>query len=244
VELVEELGEALGPAASAETAGLLADLRENVARIREHGERADGIVRGMLEHTGTATRGAARLIDLNDLVGTQAALARDTFRHRHAGFDPAFCFNPEPELSAMAVVPQEVGRVVAALVDNACHAVLQRMQTGAGGDGAAFVPAVTVRTHRVADGGVRIEVADNGVGIAPEHREKVFEPFFTTRPTGTGTGLDLSLAYEFVTNGHGGTLSFTTHEGRGTTFVVTLPAVPTAPPEMGVAVHAGAAAVA
>jgi signal transduction histidine kinase len=121
------------------------------------------------------------------------------------------------------VVPQELGRVVTNLVNNALYAVYERSRALAGGDGAAWTPAVTVRTRGGAEGAVRVEVEDNGPGIPEAIREHVFEPFFTTKPTGTGTGLGLSLAYDIVTSGHGGALAFETTEGEGTCFTVTLP---------------------
>ncbi len=228
VDLADELGEALstpGEQRDRAAPALLDDLRQNVAKIREHGQRADRIVRGMLEHAG-ATRGSARAVDVNHLVEARATLARDAFGHRHPGFMPAFTVDPGADLPDIAGIPQELDRVVSALVDNALQAVLERTASagaGAGGDGAAYVPSVTVRTSRVEPATVRIEVADNGVGIPSHLRERVFEPFFTTRTGGAGIGLDLSLVYEFVVKSHGGTITFDTEEGRGTTFVVDLP---------------------
>jgi signal transduction histidine kinase len=229
VDLADELARALerGGAADRPPPELLADLRQNVTKIRDHGQRADRIVRGMLEHAG-ATRGAKRSVDLNRLVGEQADLALEAFRGRHPGFAPALTVDPDPAAPPVAAIPREIERVVASLVDNALIAVLERAAAAEpGGDGAAYVPSVTVRTRHVPAGdgpeAVRVEVEDNGVGIPGPVRDRVFEPFFTTRPAGSGTGLALSLSYEFVVQSHGGTLTFESEPGKGTTFVMTLP---------------------
>jgi len=213
-------------ATCAEVKALVADLRLNVAKIREHSARADAIVRSMQDHAGVR-QGERQPAAFNALVEEQAQLALDAFRTRHRGFAPALAFDLDPAVRIVPVVPQEIGRVVTNLVNNALYAVYERGRHAAGGDGAAFAPAVTVRTRRAADAAV-IEVEDNGTGIPAALRERVFEPFFTTKPTGTGTGLGLSLAYDVVTNGHGGTLTFESEEGAGTTFTVTLPLTPDA----------------
>jgi len=229
-ELANEIAETLR--SSGDTASqaqpLLADLRDNVARIREHGERADRIVRGMLEHAG-ATRGPRGAVDVSRLVEDHANMAMDSFRRRHPTFAPLFTVTTEATVPAVEAVPSEIGRAVAAMVDNALNAVLDRAHAaGAGGDGAAYVPEVRVAICHVpaspgSEAAVRVEVADNGVGIPDSHREHVFEPFYTTRPAGSGTGLNLSLSYEFVVHGHGGTLTFETLPGEGSTFVMSLP---------------------
>ncbi|HYE94949.1 MAG TPA: HAMP domain-containing sensor histidine kinase, partial [Rubricoccaceae bacterium] len=232
-ELVDELDAALAnregrppEAVRAEVEGVLADLRQDVAKIREHGERADAIVRGMLEHARTQ-RGTPQRTDLNALVEEHVEAACAHFADRHDGFEAALDMDLDAAVGAVAVVPQEISRVVAGLVNNALYAVRERARAVSMGDGAGYVPAVTVRTGRAGER-VRIEVADNGVGIPAAAREHVFEPFFTTKPAGEGTGLGLSLAYDLITHGHGGALTFESEEGRGTTFTVTLPAPPLA----------------
>ncbi|MDX1419332.1 MAG: ATP-binding protein [Rubricoccaceae bacterium] len=208
-------------ATCAEVKALMADLCLNVAKIREHGARADAIVRSMQGHGGV--RGGERQpAAFNALVEEQARLALDAYRARHAGLAPTLVLDLDPEARVVPVVPQEIGRVVTNLVNNALYAVDERSRHRAGGDGAPYAPTVTVRTRAQGTAAV-LEVADNGVGIPAALRERVFEPFFTTKPTGTGTGLGLSLAYDVVTSGHGGTLALETEEGAGTTFTVTLP---------------------
>jgi signal transduction histidine kinase len=224
VDLADEIAESLrGDSVSRTAPALLADLRQNVARIREHGQRADRIVRGMLEHAG-ATRGTRQVVQLNQLVEEHAMLATEAFRQRHQAFDANVVLELDASDPSYEVVPREIERVVEVLVDNALQAVFERAgetDGAAQGDGAPYEPTVVVRTHRDA-GAVRIEVQDNGVGIPDDLKERVFEPFFTTRPAGAGTGLDLSLAYEFVVHGHGGTIAFESEQGVGTTFRVVL----------------------
>jgi signal transduction histidine kinase len=234
VELADEVAEVLAGAGErpadevfAEVSALVDDLRVDVAKIREHGGRADAIVRSMQDHAGVR-QGERQPAPFNALVEEQARFALDAFLARYRGFAPALDLDLAPAVGLVPVVPQEVGRVVTNLVNNALYAVYERGRRAAGGDGAPYAPAVTVRTRAEA-GAVVVEVEDNGAGIPAAIREHIFEPFFTTKPTGTGTGLGLSLAYDVVTQGHGGTLAFETEEGQGTRFVVTLP-VPASPP--------------
>src|SRR5690606_6495300 len=199
-------------------------------------------VRSMQDHGG-ARGGQRQPAAFNALVEEQAQLALDAFRDRHGGFAPTLTFALDPAARIVPVVPQEMGRVVTNLVNNALYAVYERGRQAAGGDGAAWVPEVTVGTSLSGDAAT-IEVADNGTGIPAALRERVFEPFFTTKPTGTGTGLGRSPPSDVVTNGHGGTLSFESEEGAGTRFTVLLPlgqdapAAPSLAPEAPVAAGA------
>ena len=208
VELVDELDETDD---EAERADLLADLRTNAEKIQSHGRRADAIVRAMMAHARSGG-GDRRPVAVDTLVSEYADLAWHGLKARrpHARVDL------RRELGAVGVEvqasPQEIGRVLINLLDNAFDAV-------AGRD----APTVTVATRRT-DGGVQIRVSDNGPGIPEAERGRVFEPFYTTKPTGEGTGLGLSLAHDVVAQGHGGTLEVEGAEGEGATFVVTLPA--------------------
>ena len=204
VELVAELEDEDDPE---EQEAILSDLRGNVARIAEHGRRADAIVRGMMDHARSGG-GDSSAVDLDALVAEYAALALHGLRAR----DPSATVELVQELGGAGViqaVPGDLGRVLINLLDNAFDAV------GRSG-------RVTVSTSRT-DGQAVIDVADEGEGMAEAVREKVFEPFFTTKPTGQGTGLGLSLAYDIVAQGHGGTLSVESAEGKGSTFTISLP---------------------
>ncbi|WP_412069181.1 sensor histidine kinase [Rubrivirga sp. IMCC43871] len=213
-ELVEELAGETDPE---ERRAILADLASNAAKIEEHGRRADAIVRTMMEHARSGS-GPHRPVALNALVEEHAAHAAHAVRVRHPAFAAALRFDLADDVGEVVVEPQEIGRVVVNLVDNALDAVRQRAEAGADRD----APTVTVLT-RATDGGVEIRVADNGPGMAPEVAAKVFEPFFTTKPTGQGTGLGLSLSHDIVAQGHGGTLAVESAEGEGTTFTLRLP---------------------
>ncbi len=207
------VGEALDASAD-----LLDDLRSNAVKIREHGRRADGIIRSMLAHS-RSTPGPSRAAPVNSLLKEYVGLAYHGMRAEHSGFNVDLQTDLDPAVGEVEMVPEEMGRVFLNLLDNALQALRQRAATA--GDG--YEPTLTVTSRPWGEGGVRVRIADNGTGIPEEARERVFEPFFTTKPTGEGTGLGLSLAYEIVVHGHGGELSVETAEGEGTTFTVALP---------------------
>ena len=213
-ELVEELESESDPE---EIRSILADLKQNAASIEEHGRRADAIVRSMMDH---ARGGEQRReeIELNALIAEYVGLAYHGKRAQVPNFNAAIEQELDPGAGRVTVVPQEIGRVLLNLIGNAFDAVYEHAARVNG----AFVPTVTVSTRRV-DGRVEIVVSDNGPGIPDAIRERIFEPFFTTKPTGAGTGLGLSLSYDIVTQGHGGTLTVESEQGRGATFVVKLP---------------------
>lgn len=223
VELVDEIAEGLSehPAARQAIQDILEDLRTSASKIEEHGRRADGIVKSMLEHS-RGTKGERRPVDLNALVEEYVNLAYHGKRAQQQGFNATVERQYGEGLNAVELVPQEIGRVVLNLVGNAFDAVTEQAARLNGiGDG-QYAPTVTVSTRRT---GARVElrVADNGTGVPASVREKVFEPFFTTKMSGDGTGLGLSLSYDIVTQGHGGTMTLESEEGKGAAFVVTLP---------------------
>ena len=198
-------------------AELLGDLKQNLQKITLHGGRASNIVKGMLEHSRTAS-GEREPTDLNALADEYLRLAYQGLRAKDKGFNCRLVTEPDPDLGQVDVVPQEIGRVLLNLYNNAFYAVQQRQQGG----GAEYQPSVRVSTRRT-ETGVEIRVSDNGTGIPDAVRAKIFQPFFTTKPTGEGTGLGLSLSYDIVTKGHGGTLTVESKEGEGTEFIITLP---------------------
>jgi signal transduction histidine kinase len=227
-DLVAELREALtaDPArpageVAAESADLLDDLDVNTSKIAEHGRRADAIIRNMLAHS-RATPGARRPTDLNRLLDEYVGLAYHGMRAAHSGFNVDIRRDYDPSLGTPEVVPEEMGRVFLNLLDNAFDAV--RARAGAGEPG--YTPRVTVTTRHLADGDAEVTVADNGTGMPEAIRARVFEPFYTTKPSGQGTGLGLSLAYDIVTAGHGGTIEAASADGEGTTFRLVLPPEP------------------
>lgn len=219
-ELVQELeAEQHNPIRNSELEPvLLLDLRQNLEKITHHGHRAASIVRGMLEHS-RAQSTERQPIDLNTLADEYLRLAYHGLRAKDKTFNAALITDLDPAVGEVDAVGQDLGRVLLNLFTNAFYAVQKRQQRQPVG----FEPTVRVRTRRLPTGAVQIGVHDNGDGIPAAVRQKVFQPFFTTKPTGEGTGLGLSLSYDIITNGHNGTLTFETEEGRGTEFVVTLP---------------------
>jgi two-component system, NtrC family, sensor kinase len=189
---------------------LLSDLSQNQEKIHHHGKRASSIVSGMLEHSKAST-GERVLTDINKLADEYLRLSYHGLRAKDKNFNSDFKLIADENLPKINVIPQDIGRVLLNLVNNAFYAV-----------GRASSPSVKVET-KYADNQIIIKVHDNGTGMSEATKAKIFQPFFTTKPTGQGTGLGLSLAYDIVTKGHGGTIECESVEGHGTTFMVKLP---------------------
>ena len=219
-ELVEELEEEQQKADRdlALEAELLTDLKDNLHKIFHHGSRASNIVKGMLGHSRSST-GEVLPTNLNALTDEYLRLAYHGLRANDKSFNCELVTQFDASVEEVAVMPQEIGRVLLNLFSNAFYAVRQRQQTGSGED---YQPMVSVSTGQ-ADGQAFITVRDNGTGMPESVQQKIFQPFFTTKPTGQGTGLGLSLSYDIVTKGHEGSLTVTSQEGQGTEFVVQLP---------------------
>lgn len=196
---------------------LINDLIANEKKINHHGKRADSIVKGMLEHSKADT-GSKEPTDLNALADEYLRLSYHGLRAKDKDFNAELVTHFDPGLPAVNVVPQDISRVLLNLFNNAFYAVNQKART-AGPDYRSEV-SVTTSTE---NGHVIIKVKDNGVGIPNSIKEKIMQPFFTTKPTGEGTGLGLSLSYDIVIKGHGGKLSAESKEGKGSEFVITLP---------------------
>lgn len=223
-ELVQELEEAqqMPERDAGLEAELLGDVKQNLEKIFNQGQRASAIVQAMLEHSRTST-GERELTDLNNLAGEYLHLAFEGMRRSG---DPAIdktdtcelVTDFDKNLGRINVVSSEMGRVLLNLYNNAFYAVAQRRQMAP----AAYRPRVSVGTRRTGTG-IEIRISDNGTGFPESVRNKIFQPFFTTKPTGLGTGLGLSLSYDIITKGHGGTLAAESVEGEGSTFTITLP---------------------
>jgi signal transduction histidine kinase len=215
-DAAHEVG-ALDSGKGAEIAEIISMLTGNLEKIADHGRRADGIVRGMLQHSRGGS-GDWQATDLNALVEESLNLAYHGARAQDRDFEIALELDLDRNLAPIEVVSQEVSRVLLNLISNGFYAVTKR---GLDGDG-AFRPLLKMATREFNDG-VEIRVRDNGVGIPAEYREKLFQPFFTTKPTGEGTGLGLSISYEIVTQQHGGTIAVDSEVGDFTEFTVRLP---------------------
>jgi len=217
-ELVDELKEAQAAGDAEEVTALADDLSQNLGKISHHGQRAAAIVKGMLEHSRTST-GERRPTDINALADEYLRLAYQGLRAKDKTFNAKLETDFAPALPLVEAAGTDLGRVLLNLFGNAFYAVQKRQQTGEAG----YAPTVQVRTRQVGPQ-VEICVADNGMGMPAEVQAKIFQPFFTTKPTGEGTGLGLSLSYDIITKGHGGTLAVASQEGQGTTFTIRLPA--------------------
>ncbi|MEZ0485938.1 sensor histidine kinase [Fibrella aquatica] len=199
-------------------AELLDDLKQNLQKIELHGKRASSIVRGMLEHS-RASSGQRTPTDLNALADEYLKLAYHGMRAKDKSFTAQYECMPEPTLEPVSVMAQDISRVLLNIFTNAFYAVQARSKQ----EPADYVPRVTVQLSRKVKQ-VVVTIQDNGSGMPEEIKAKIFQPFFTTKPTGQGTGLGLSLAYDIVTKGHNGTIDVVSAEGKGTSFTITIPA--------------------
>jgi signal transduction histidine kinase len=216
-ELIDELKEELKKGDSKEAAEIADNLKENEAKINFHGKRADSIVKSMLQHSRSSS-GQKEPTDINKLVEEYIRLAYHGFRAKYKDFSVKLNIALDPNLPSIQVVPQDMGRVLLNLINNAFQALEEKSRSVADG----YQPTVTVSTTR-SQQGVVIRVEDNGPGIPEAIKDKIFQPFFTTKPTGEGTGLGLSLSYDIVTKGHGGDISVQSTAGVSTTFIISLP---------------------
>jgi two-component system NtrC family sensor kinase len=225
IELLNELKEASAPAIDALDDDRRAEIEEtvetltgNLAKIAEHGRRADGIVKSMLAHSRD-TSGQRQRVDINALVEESLHLAYHGARAQDRSFDITLERDFQTALAPIALVPQNITRVLLNLLSNGIYAANKQRERSSG---PTFKPVLRVTT-RERDDAVQIAVRDNGIGIAPEDRNKLFQPFFTTKATGEGTGLGLSISYEIVTHEHGGTITVDSRLGEFTEFTITLP---------------------
>ncbi|WP_426060503.1 ATP-binding protein [Hymenobacter sp. B1770] len=204
---------------------ILAGLKQNLQQISQHGQRASSIIKDMLAHSRSGTSQRVPT-DLNALASEALTLAYEGLGANDKLFSASLVTNFEPQMGLVPVVAQDMSRVLLNLCTNALYAVRQCQQqvlVAAGQEPDYYEPTVTIITRRTAGQAVEILVRDNGTGMSEAVKAKIFQPFFTTKPAGEGTGLGLSLSYDIVTKGHGGTLTVESHEGEGTEFIIRLP---------------------
>ena len=195
---------------------ILKNIKDNEEKINQHGKRADAIVKGMLQHSRSSS-GTKEPTDINNLTEEYVRLAYHGHRAKDKAFDVELKKDLDGSVDVISVVPQEIGRVIFNLINNAFYAVDERRKQ----NGHGYEPTVTVKTKKSGNH-VVIAVKDNGDGIPQSLLGKIFQPFFTTKPVGQGTGLGLSLSYDIV-KAHGGELKVETNEGEGSEFVIQLP---------------------
>lgn len=217
VELAEELKEYIDKGDMDEVKAIADDIKANQEKIKYHGERADSIVKSMLQHSRTST-GQKEPTDINVLCDEYCRLAFHGMRAKDKSFNAEVKTQLSNILVPVNVIRQDIGRVVLNLINNALYAVDKKSRKGL----PAYKPEVLLTTSKTGNT-IEIKIKDNGDGIPDSLKEKIFQPFFTTKPTGEGTGLGLSLSYDIVTKGHGGELRMDSREGIGTTFTIILP---------------------
>ena len=226
-ELADELEQEVKKGNLHEVESIAKTIKENQRKINHHGQRADAIVKGMLQHSRSSS-GVKELADVNALVDEYLRLAYHGFRAKNKSFNATVNTDFDETIGRVNIVPQDIGRVVLNLINNSFYAVSAKASSdkSATADG-SHEPTVTVSTRRSTSRGdgqgeIEIRVKDNGIGIPQSVLDKIFQPFFTTKPTGQGTGLGLSLSYDIV-KAHGGQLNVVSKEGEGSEFIVVLP---------------------
>jgi signal transduction histidine kinase len=217
-ELIDELEDEINKGNLDEIKSIAKDIKENEQKIIHHGKRADAIVKGMLLHSRSSS-GQKELVDINALADEYLRLAYHGLRAKDKSFNASFKTNLDNNIDKVNIIPQDIGRVLVNLINNAFYAVGEKQKQTSNG----YEPTVTVTTKKIGDK-VELKVVDNGNGIPPKVLDKIFQPFFTTKPTGEGTGLGLSLSYDIITKGHGGELKVKTKEGEGSEFIIQIPA--------------------
>ena len=199
------------------------DIKSNQAKITHHGKRAGEIVKGMLQHSRTSS-GIKEPTDINALADEYLRLAYHGLRAKDKSFNATMKTDFDETVGNINIIPQDIGRVVLNLINNAFYVVDEKKKHASiNSAGQPYEPTVTVSTKKMGDK-VEVRVKDNGNGIPQKVLDKIFQPFFTTKPTGQGTGLGLSLSYDIV-KAHGGELKVETKEGEGSEFIIQLPVI-------------------
>ena len=192
------------------------DVIDNEEKIIHHGKRADAIVKGMLQHSRSSA-GVKEPINFNDLAGEYLRLAYQVLKGKDASFNATIKTNFDEAIGNINIVPQDIGRVLLNLYNNAFYAVTEKAKQQPGG----YEPTISVSSKKI-NNKVELTVKDNGNGISQKVIDKIFQPFFTTKPTGEGTGLGLSLSYDII-KAHGGEIKVETKEGVGSEFIIQIP---------------------
>ena len=219
-EMLDELDEELNKGDIVEAKAIAAGIRQNEEKINHHGKRADFIVKGMLQHSRTSS-GERQPTNINTLADEFFKLSYQGLRAKDKSFNSEMVTHLDPNLPKANVVQQDIGRVLLNLFNNAFYAVNQKKKTASDD----YKPEVMLSTSS-ANGHLSISIKDNGIGIPDAIKRKILQPpFFTTKPTGEGTGLGLSLSYDILVKGHNGTLDIISKEGEGSEFIVRLPLV-------------------
>ncbi|MEZ5104460.1 MAG: ATP-binding protein [Draconibacterium sp.] len=216
-EMMEEMMEELEKGDLDEAKEIATDIRQNLQKINTHGKRADSIVRGMLQHSRMSS-GLKEPTAINDLANEYLRLSYHGLRAKDDGFNASLKTDFDDSIGKIKIVPQEISRVLLNIFTNAFYALNEKKKQNL----KDYKPEVSVSTRKIGNK-VEIKIVDNANGIPKDVLSKIFQPFFTTKPTGEGTGLGLSLSYDIITKGHGGELNVDTKVGEGTVFTIILP---------------------
>jgi signal transduction histidine kinase len=215
-ELLDEMKEEIEKGNVEDAKAIALDVKQNLEKILHHGKRADGIVKGMLQHS-RSSGGVKEPTDINILADEYLRLAYHGLRAKDKSFNASMKTEFDESLKKINIIPQDIGRVILNLITNAFYVVTEKKKQ----EGDGYEPLVSVSTKKE-NGSVSIIVKDNGNGIPQKVLDKIFQPFFTTKPTGQGAVLGLSLSYDIV-KAHGGELKVETKEGEGSEFIITVP---------------------
>lgn len=218
-ELLDELeeGHRNGVRSLSDEKEIIDTLKQNLEKIRHHGKRADAIVKGMLLHS-RASNGKIEPVDINELTDEYLRLSYHGFRAKDKTFNATFETNFDPSIGEVNALPQDLGRVILNLLTNAFYSVNQKQKRNPDG----YQPKIWVETKKLQDK-VQIRIKDNGIGIPPKVLNKIYQPFFSTKPSGEGTGLGLSLSYDIITKGHKGEVKVDTKQGEFAEFNIFIP---------------------
>ena len=216
-ELLDEMKTELDAGHAEDAKAIANDIIQNLEKINHHGKRADAIVKNMLQHSRTSTN-QKEPTAINALADEYLRLSYQGLRAKDKSFNSIIYTNYDDSVGTMEVIPQDIGRVLLNLLNNAFYSVNEKKKYMDG----TFEPTVSVSTKRSGNK-IEISVKDNGTGIPQKVLDKIYQPFFTTKPPGEGTGLGLSLSYDIITKGHGGELKVETKEGEGSMFIIQLP---------------------
>ena len=221
-DIVNDCADKLDEDDAADLQDIAADLQENLAKIQEHGERAISIIRGILLQS-RGRSGEKLPTDVGQLVHEYVWLSYHAMRANDKSFNITIHENIQENMPRVMVIPQDLSRAVLNVMNNACYTVKER----AGQEGEGYSPTIDVNVslaqHGADEGELSIAIADNGMGMTPEVKEKIFENFFTTKPAGQGTGLGMAITYEIITKNHNGELLVDTEPKVGTTFTFIIP---------------------
>jgi len=215
-ELIDEMQQEMDMGNYVDAKDISNDIKDNEQKINHHGKRADAIVKNMLQHS-RSNNGKREPTNINALADEYLRLSYHGLRAKDKSFNATMKTDFDESIGNINIIPQDIGRVVLNLINNAFYAVNEKKKQNPTG----YEPTVSVSTKKI-NSGVEIKVADNGTGIPQKVLDKIFQPFFTTKPTGQGTGLGLSLSYDIV-KGHGGELKVVTKEGEGSEFIIQIP---------------------